>query len=193
MLFLTKKIEIYLHHQRSRIREKLLFCLCRCTDPKLCLLITHKIQVFQGPFLFKRRQKIWRAFQNWGKNGRSPNYYCFVFFFCILLIFINSKLLTFFINKHNSHTQTDTVHHISTYNPQFLLALSASKYNTSTVQQQTWDSISSNDFCTCPISYYELLAYYLILRFSIKQISIVQKLSFGGSFDSAASLPWQPI
>lgn len=25
------------------------------------------------------------------------------------------------------------------------------------------------------------------------QISIVQKLSFGGSFDSAASLPWQPI
>ena len=38
-----------------------------------------------------------------------------VFFFCILLIFINSKLHTFFINKHNSHKQTDTVHHISTY------------------------------------------------------------------------------
>ena len=37
------------------------------------------------------------------------------FFFCILLIFINSKLHTFFINKHNSHKQTDTVHHISTY------------------------------------------------------------------------------
>ena len=36
-------------------------------------------------------------------------------FFCILLIFINSKLHTFFINKHNSHKQTDTVHHISTY------------------------------------------------------------------------------
>ena len=45
--------------QRSRIREK--------------LLITHKIQVLQGPFLFKRRQKISRAFQNLGKNGRSPN------------------------------------------------------------------------------------------------------------------------
>ena len=117
-----------------------------------------------------------------------------LFFFCILLIFINSKLLTFFINKHNSHTQTDTVHHMSTYTIHSSSKLSsASKYNTSTVQQQTWDSISSNDFCTCPISYYELLAYYLILRFSIKQISIVQKLSFVGSFDSAASLPWQPI
>ena len=76
MLFLTKIIAIYLHHQRSRIREKLPFCLCRCTDPKLCLLITHKIQDLQGPFLFKRRQKIWRAFQNWGKNSRSPNQYC---------------------------------------------------------------------------------------------------------------------
>ena len=54
--FLTKIIAIYLHHQRSRIREKLPCCLCRCTDPKLCLLITHKIQVLQGPFLFKRRQ-----------------------------------------------------------------------------------------------------------------------------------------
>ena len=39
----------------------------------------------------------------------------FFFFFCILLIFINSKLHTFLINKHNSHKQTDTVHHISTY------------------------------------------------------------------------------
>ena len=39
-----------------------------CTDPKLCLLITHKIQVFQGPFLHKRWQKIWGAFQNWGKQ-----------------------------------------------------------------------------------------------------------------------------
>lgn len=74
--FLTKIIAIYLHHQRSRIREKLPLCLCRCTDPKLCLLITHKIQDLQGPFLFKRRQKIWRAFQNWGKNSRSPNQYC---------------------------------------------------------------------------------------------------------------------
>lgn len=74
--FLTKIIAIYLHHQRSRIREKLPLCLCRCTDPKLCLLITHKIQDLKGPFLFKRRQKIWRAFQNWGKNSRSPNQYC---------------------------------------------------------------------------------------------------------------------
>ena len=41
--------------------------------------------------------------------------YIILFFFCILLIFINSKLHTFFINKHNSHKQTDTVHHISTY------------------------------------------------------------------------------
>lgn len=47
-----------------------------CTDPKLCLQITYKIQVFQGPFLHKRQQKIWRAFKNWGNNGRSLN--CFL-------------------------------------------------------------------------------------------------------------------
>ena len=39
----------------------------------------------------------------------------YIDFYFILLIFINSKLHTFFINKHNSHKQTDTVHHISTY------------------------------------------------------------------------------
>lgn len=45
-----------------------------CTDPKLCLQITYKkIKVFQGPFLHKRQQKIWRALKNWGNNGRSLN------------------------------------------------------------------------------------------------------------------------
>ena len=42
-------------------------------------------------------------------------------FFCILLIFINSKLHTFFINKHNSHKHGTS--YIYIHNPQFLLDL----------------------------------------------------------------------
>ena len=93
--FLTKIIAIYLHHQRSRIREKLPFCLCRCTDPKLCLLITHKFRFCRDLFFSKDDRK---------SQGLSK---------------IREKMV--------GH-----------------------------------------------------------------QISIVQKLSFGGSFDSAASSPWQP-
>ena len=44
----------------------------------------------------------------WFKNHNIQFDRKFFFLFLYFLIFINSKLHTFFINKHNSHKQTDT-------------------------------------------------------------------------------------
>ena len=96
-------------------------------------------------------------------------------FLCVCIInFYWSKVTYIFplSNKHNSHKQTDTIHHVFTYAPHsssLLLLFSASKYNTSTVQQQHKILYTSNCFYTCPISYCELLVYYLIMR-SLSQV-----------------------
>ena len=94
----------------------------------------------------------------------------FFFFFCILLIFVDWKLHTFFSQTNIVHInrQTRYIIYLHTH-PTVPLNSILLLNNRSTAQRQREILYPSNCFYTCPISYYELLVYYLILR-SLSQV-----------------------